>query len=142
VPAGVCPAVCEPCLRSLGSGRHRVAHLLVADATGSAPAAHRPVLRRLCRRALDQERSGRVALSIHRGKTGDLTLFQCLPADNAGLVTIWNDWRYADSVRLPLWRSVFERRAPDSIACIESLIAPARLGQDTSRRAAPRCLSS
>jgi hypothetical protein len=35
-------------------------------------------------------------------------------------------------VYLSLWRSVFERRAPESIPRIESRIAPAKIGQGTT----------
>ena len=45
---------------------------------------------------------------------------------NAGLVTIWN---YRQQPSLSLWRSVFERLAPNSIGAVERMIAPVTLGQ-------------
>ena len=46
--------------------------------------------------------------------------------DNAGLVTIWND---NQRPYISVWRSMFERRAPNSIEPVEHVIAPTKLGQ-------------
>ena len=42
-----------------------------------------------------------------------------LVADDAGLVTIWND----SGAYISLWRTVFERRAPESIEPVETLLS-------------------
>lgn len=63
------------------------------------------------------------------GDTGRCTLMPRIMPDYAGLVTIWN------SNQLPylsVWRSVFERRAPNSIESVEKVIAPSQLGQGTT----------
>jgi 2,4-dienoyl-CoA reductase-like NADH-dependent reductase (Old Yellow Enzyme family) len=44
-----------------------------------------------------------------------------LAVDNAGLVSIYNN---NGSAYLQFWRSVFERRAPRSLASIEQSITP------------------
>ena len=68
------------------------------------------------------------------------TLLPYIMPDNAGLVTIWND---SFQPYLSLWRSVFERRAPDSIAPIERLLAPAKIGQgNTIRDITPELLNA
>ena len=51
--------------------------------------------------------------------------------DDVGLVTIWND----QGAYLSFWRSVFLRRAPDSLARVEELAAPTRVGQGTTTKA-------
>jgi hypothetical protein len=50
--------------------------------------------------------------------------------DDAGLVTVWND----NGFFVSLWRSVFERRAPNSIEKIEELIAPTKIGTGNTLR--------
>jgi alkylated DNA nucleotide flippase Atl1 len=87
------------------------------DAIDSSPDAHRQDLKRLTDWALSLEDEGLVRLSTYHGK-GRWTLLPYLIADDAGLVTIWNDKGASVSV----WRSVFERRAPNSIAKIEQII--------------------
>lgn len=57
------------------------------------------------------------------GPTGITTLLPYVTGEDVGLVTV-------DSFgNLWFWRSVFERRAPLSIPSLESLLAPAPLGQ-------------
>lgn len=91
----------------------------------SAPELHRANLRRLTEWAISLEKAGLVRLKTYHGKSGRLTLLPRLLAENVGLVTIWND----NGAYLSFWRSVFERLAPNSIAPIEALIAPAHIGQ-------------
>lgn len=68
-----------------------------------------------------------VRLFSYTGITGTrFTLLPRLMPDDAGLVTIWND-RHQPS--LSLQRSVFERRAPNSIEPVERIIAPIRIGR-------------
>jgi hypothetical protein len=91
-----------------------------------APEASRPALRRLVEWATKLERDGLINLQSYKGKTM-WTLLPRLPIEDVGLVTIWND----KGVRLSLWRSVFERRAPRSLPRIEKLVAPDRVGAGT-----------
>ena len=83
----------------------------------SAPAEYREELRRLGEWALALEREGLVTLTTYHGK-GRLTLLPRFKDEGVGLVTIWND----RGAYLSLWRSVFERRAPNSITRIEDII--------------------
>jgi len=70
-----------------------------------------------------------VRLGTYHAKGGAITtLLPSLRADNAGLVTIYNDHGTA---RLQFWRSVFERRAPENLPRVEQ-VAPARVGQGNS----------
>jgi hypothetical protein len=41
-----------------------------------------------------------------------------------------------------MWRSVFERRAPESLAVVEVLIAPKSLGQGTSAEVTDELLAA
>lgn len=80
--------------------------------------------KRLAEWALDLEREGLISLSTYVGKSGRLTLLPRLKDERVGLVTIWND----RGGSISLWRSVFARRAPDSIVPVETLIAPKAIG--------------
>ena len=54
-----------------------------------------------------------------------MRLLPLLVADNVGLVTVCNNnW----TVYLQFWRSVFERRAPQSLAHIEQSFTPIKQG--------------
>ena len=68
-------------------------------------------------------------------------LYSLLPRivpDNAGLVTIWND---NQQPYISVWRSVFERRAPNSIDSVEGAIAPIKIGQgNTVKNITPEVL--
>jgi hypothetical protein len=86
-------------------------------------------LRRLLGWARELEREGLVRLLSFRGITGGMTLLTYVWNDEAGLVTVWND----KGASLQLWRSVFERRAPDSIAPVEAELG-ARIGQGNTTR--------
>lgn len=60
-----------------------------------------------------------VRLYTYRGVRGNrYTLLPRFTTEKAGLVTIWND---NGKPYVSLWRSVFERRAPNSIAKIERI---------------------
>jgi hypothetical protein len=100
-------------------------------AVSGAPEANRPALMRLCTwaRALESERM--VKLFSYQGTTGRWTLLPRLPAEGAGLVTVWND----RTPCLSVWRSVFDRCAPLSLSKIEQLISPDKVGQGTTIRA-------
>ena len=80
---------------------------------------YRPALRRLCDWAVALEREGSVKLSTYHRKAGRLTLVPRLLADAAGLVTIYNERGLA---YLQFWRSVFQRRAPQSLPRVEQLV--------------------
>ena len=52
------------------------------------------------------------------------TLLPRIMPDNAGLVTIWND---NHQPYITVYRSVFERLAPNSIEPVEHAIAPIKI---------------
>jgi hypothetical protein len=59
-----------------------------------------------------------VKLGTYHGKRGILTLLPQLLVENVGLVSIYNTNGIAS---LQFWRSVFERRAPQSLPRVESI---------------------
>jgi hypothetical protein len=63
-------------------------------------------------------------LSTYHGKAGITTLLPRL-SEGAGLVTIYKDARSS----LQFWRSVFERRAPRSLAAVEAEVGEAGVRQ-------------
>ena len=58
--------------------------------------------------------------------TQHYTLMPRIMPDNVGLVTIWNSDQQPS---ISVWRSVFERLAPNSIHAVEQVIAPIKIGQ-------------
>ena len=83
-----------------------------------APADSHEALHQLLAWARDLEHRGLVTLATYEGKGAErFTLLPRLVVEKRGLVTIWND----QGASLQLWRSVFERRAPDFIERIERL---------------------
>ena len=97
-----------------------------ATTIDSANEEHRPLLRRLYEWAVSLDREGLVRLGTYHAKGGDmLTLLPRLRADNAGLVTIYND---RGTPSLQFWRSVFERRAPENLPRVEE-VTSGRVGQ-------------
>ncbi|HET8626304.1 MAG TPA: hypothetical protein VFL91_02740 [Thermomicrobiales bacterium] len=99
-------------------------------AIDKAPEPARQMLHCLLDWALSLEAEGLVRLGTYRGTTQRWTLLPRLRADNAGLVTIWND----NGAYLSFYRSVFERRAPASLPRVEELVAPSRIGQGNTIR--------
>jgi hypothetical protein len=93
-----------------------------------APDKDRVQLRRLLEWTLGLERAGLVRVLAYRGTSGRTTLLPYLPNEDAGLITVWNDGGFYIS----LWRTVFTRRAPNSIEPVEQLIAPAKIGNGNS----------
>lgn len=89
-----------------------------------APPEHHERLRQIVDWAVTLEREGLVRLYTYHGR-GRWTLLPQFPNERRGLVTLWN----SNGAYVSLWRSVFESRAPNSIAKIEDLIAPQKLGQ-------------
>ena len=72
------------------------------------------------------DREALVRLGTYHAKGGDmLTLLPRLRADNAGLVTIYND---RGTPSLQFSRSVFERRAPENLPRVEE-VTNRRVGQ-------------
>jgi hypothetical protein len=95
----------------------------------AAPDDAQPQLRRMSDWAVALESDGLVGKMItYHGARGIVTLLPRLPVDDAGLVTIW----YSDSGGyIQFWRSVFERRAPNTLPAVEAAIAPVTVGQGT-----------
>jgi TIR domain len=91
-----------------------------------ASAKHRPTLQRLAAWALSVESNGLARLHTYYGKQG-LTLLPYLPRDGVGLVSLYN----MNGAYVQFWRSVFERRAPQTLPQVERIIAPKKLGQGT-----------
>ena len=77
----------------------------------------RAVLERLADWAETLEADRLVRLSTYCGKNGMTTLLPRLAGDDAGLVSVYCD---KGSAYLQFWRSVFERRAPQSILAVEA----------------------
>jgi hypothetical protein len=100
-----------------------------ADAIEQSPEEHRLGLRRLCEWAVSLEREGQVHLSTYHGVAHRWTLLPRLRTEKAGLVMIWNEGCASPQ----FWRSVFERRAPESLPRVEE-IAPVRVGKGNSTR--------
>jgi CheY-specific phosphatase CheX len=84
-------------------------------------------LTRLADWAVDLEKHGLAKLFTSHGK-GRKTLVAWVNGGNAGLVTIWND----NGPYIQLFRSVFERLAPEALAKIEQL--GQHVGQGSSVR--------
>jgi alkylated DNA nucleotide flippase Atl1 len=84
------------------------------------PEESRPPLLRLYEWAMELDRLGLARLITKHDVRGWKILRPLLAAEGVGLVTLWNDGRAS----IQLWRSVFERRAPESLARVEALIGP------------------
>lgn len=98
----------------------------------SAPPDQQVFLQRLAEWAVALEARGLARLATHQGKTGITTLVPRL-ADGPGLVTVYKDTR---SSYLELSRSVFERRAPRSLATVEAAIGDLGVRRGSTVRAA------
>ena len=78
-----------------------------------------------------------VRLSSFAGVSRNTLLPRIMP-DNAGLVTIWND---KQQPYIQVWRSVFERHAPNSIELVEEVIEPPKIGQgNTIQKITPQVI--
>jgi hypothetical protein len=96
-----------------------------------APTDAQQTLRKMYDWAAGLEAEAVIRLLAYRGYTGRTTLLPYVLNDDAGLITVWNDGGFYIS----FWRSVFERRAPQAIASIESIIAPVKIGQGNTIKA-------
>lgn len=96
------------------------------EALERLPPDRQPALRRLYDWAIGLEREGLAGLSTYFGKRGEVTLLPRLRPEQAGLATVWN--RNGQAF-LSLWRTVFERRAPDSIEPLEAELGQVPLGK-------------
>ncbi len=95
-----------------------------------APPQSHEALHRLLEWARGLEARGYVTLETYEGKGARrFTLLPRLIVERRGLVTIWND----GGASIQFWRSVFKRKAPDSIQRIEQL-ANTQVGQGNSIR--------
>jgi hypothetical protein len=112
-----------------GSAEFRAA---IAD----APTSLWEPLGRLADWADALEREGLVKLASFRGRKGITTLLPRLATDDAGLVSIASDTR---SAYMQFWRSVFERRAPQSIASVQAALG-AELRQGNATHSFPEPL--
>ncbi len=83
----------------------------------------------------------RVGLFAFTGVAGKrITLLPRIVPGDAGLVTIWND---NSRPYISVWRSVFDRLAPDSIESVEQAIAPTKIGQgNTLNHITPEVLAA
>src|SRR5207253_2949109 len=81
-------------------------------------------LRRLCEWALTLERDGAAELTTYHGKARSLLLVH-VPGEGAGFVTIWNE----RGGTLQVWRTVFQRLAPDAVANIPNASATSHAGR-------------
>lgn len=84
------------------------------------------LLRRLVSWARNLEAEGLARLYSFRGVSGRMTLLPRLPGEEVGLVTAWND----GGASLSFWRSVFERRAPQTLTRVEERTGR-QMGQGT-----------
>ncbi len=80
-----------------------------------------------------------VRLFSYTGSSQHSLLPRILP-DSVGLVTIYN---YRQQPSITVWRSVFERLAPNSIEAVERVIAPVKIGQgNTVYNVTPQALKA
>jgi hypothetical protein len=119
------PAEAAPSTLAAKDTGHLIPPAEFAADIETAPPEHRSQLRQMYEWAVGLEAEGIVRLLAYRGKTGRMTLLPYVLREDAGLVTVWNDGAFS----LSFWRSVFERRAPQTLERIEALIRPATVGQ-------------
>jgi hypothetical protein len=95
------------------------------EAASNMPESNRALIHQLVSWAKGIEQEGLVRLSSYQGAANRWTLLPRLQPDNVGLITIWNDRGGSISP----WRSVFQRRAPATLAYIEEQYPQIRIGQ-------------
>jgi hypothetical protein len=94
-----------------------------------SPVELQPELTRLVEWAAQLEDDGLAILWTTRGK-GRVTLVPRIPGEEVGLVTIWND----RGAYFSFWRSVFERRAPRTLARFDENEQKISIGQGNTTR--------
>jgi hypothetical protein len=95
-------------------------------AANALPEERRAPLRSLADWAQALHSRGLIDLHSFVGKT-QTTLLPRLRDENVGLISAWT----SGGANVGIWRSVFERRAPNALATLEQLVAPKTLGQGT-----------
>jgi hypothetical protein len=114
--------VAMPATRASGTPSDTAVSFVAAIAR--APEAQREGLQRLAAWAADLETDGLVTLKTYSSPFRQILLPR-LRQDDAGLVSVASD----GGGQLWLFRSVFERRAPQALARLESAIAPVPVKQ-------------
>ena len=100
-----------------------------ATAVRESPANIQPHAQRRLDWAVSLQALPAVKLQTYHGKNKIITLLPRLRADDAGLVSVFKD---DNGSGLWFWRSVFERRAPKTLASVEQALgAPLRKGNST-----------
>lgn len=89
----------------------------------SLPESQRAEAERLHRWAASLERDGIATLATYHTADGRMTLLVYVTGERAGMVTIWGDGSVS------LFRTVFVRRAPESLPAVEAAIAPKEVRQ-------------
>jgi alkylated DNA nucleotide flippase Atl1 len=69
-------------------------------------------------------------VTTYTGQTGAQSVLPRLAQDNVGLVTLWNE----NGASIQFWRTVFERRAPNTLERLEALLAPMEVKQGNTTR--------
>lgn len=103
---------------------------LFIDTIERADPADRPLLHKLTDWAIGLEKEGLCQLSSFQGIADRSILLPRLRSDNAGLISIWNERGGV----IQFWRSVFERRAPQTLLELERFVAPAEIRQGNNCR--------
>lgn len=108
-----------------GGGQYVEGAEAFAATIDTADEEQRPMLERLCKWAVSLDEEGLVRLGTYHAKGGGMTtLLPRLRADNAGLVTVYND---RGTASLQFWRGVFERRASETLPRVEGVAAPVQI---------------
>ena len=85
----------------------------------SAPERFQPTLNRMYQWAVSLEKERLAVLDTHLSDRGTATLRAVLPGSGGGLVTLYNS---SNGSYIQLWKRVFDRACPKSIAPVEELI--------------------
>ena len=106
------------------------------DTIASVPEGSQGLLMRLYEWATALEREGLCRLSTYFGtgmSEGETSLLTRIEPEKSGLVCIYNyqgkTRNYPGNARIQFFRSVFERKAPNSISQVENLISPLQIRQ-------------
>ncbi len=106
------------------------------ETISASPVESQAMLVRLHEWATSLENEGLCRLATYFGtgvSEGETSLLMRLEPEKAGLVCFYNyqgkTRTYSGNARIQFFRSVFERRAPNSISAVESHISPKQIGQ-------------